>query len=330
MSLLPEASRRLTVLPLVLLAGVVLSGCSGTEQRPYPERVEIRRTSFGVPHIRAEDLGAMAYGLAWAHMEDYGELVVERLTMVRGELALHKGEEFVDSDFWWRRRYEQAVEAYPALHRDARDLYEGYSAAVNRYIELHPEEVPEWATPQFTGVDIAAHWVDETLDGAIRRFGSSQEQRRARRDSVSSSGDGSNAWAFGPSRTASGNSILVRNPHLSWGAGRYSVYYEAHIAVPGVIDFYGDFRVGYPMYFNGGFNRILGWSTTNNSPDLEEFYALAVDPQNPDAYFLDGESIPLESIRIAIEVRTGGEPIFVTREFLDTEIGLVVERTEDT
>jgi len=330
MSLLSEASRRLTMLPILLLAAHVLSGCTGTEKRPYPERVEIRRTSFGVPHITAEDLGAMAYGLAWAHMEDYGELVVERLTMARGELARHKGGEFVDSDFWWRRRYEQAVEAYPTLHRDARELYEGYSAAVNRYIELHPGEVPEWATPQFTGVDIAAHWVDETLDGAIRRFGSSQDQRRALGDLVSSSGDGSNAWALGPSRTASGNSILVRNPHLSWGAGKYSVYYEAHITVPGVIDFYGDFRVGYPMYFNGGFNRNLGWSTTNNSPDVEEFYALAVDPQNPDAYLLDGESIPLESTRIAIQVGTAGETAPVTREFFVTAIGPVVERTENT
>ena len=141
MSLVPEVSRRLTMRSLLLLAGLVLSGCSGTEQRPYPERVEIRRTSFGVPHITADDLGAMAYGLAWAHMEDYAELVVERLTMVKGELALHNGEGSLDSDFWWRRRYEQAVEAYPTLHRDTRDLYEGYSAAVNRYIELHPEEV---------------------------------------------------------------------------------------------------------------------------------------------------------------------------------------------
>jgi len=330
MSLLREASRRSSPPPFVLLVALALSACSAAEQRPYHERVEIRRTSFGVPHITAEDLGALAYGLAWAHMEDYGELVVERLTMARGELALRKGEEFVDSDFWWRRRYEQAVQAYPTLHRDVRDLYEGYAAAVNRYIELHPDEVPEWAVPRFTGVDVAAHWVDETLAGAIGRFSSSQEVRRARRDSVSSSGDGSNAWAFGPSRTASGNSILVRNPHLSWGAGRYSVYYEAQITVPGLIDFYGDFRVGYPMYFNGGFNRNLGWSTTNNSPDVEEFYALAVDPQNPAAYLLDGESIPLESTHITIEVAGAGDTASVTREFLDTAIGPVVERTADT
>ena len=315
-------------LALPLLLGPL--ACQGDASRAYPHRVEIRRTSYGVPHILAEDLGAMAYGLAWAHMEDYGRLVVERLTMARGELARHEGEDFVESDFWWRQRYEQAAKAYPTLEVDARNLYEGYSAAVNRFIELHPERVPAWATPRFTGVDIAAHWADETLDGATRRFLGSQESRRMRRDSAAASGDGSNAWAVGPSRTASGNAILVRNPHLSWGAGRYSVYYEAHITVPGGIDFYGDFRVGYPMYFNGGFNRNLGWSTTDNSPDVEEFYSLAVDPANPDAYLLDGQSLPLENNEIRIEVGGPSEGASVSRSFLDTEIGPVMNRTKDS
>ena len=31
----------------------------------------------------------------------------------------------------------------------------------------------------------------------------------------------------------------MRNPHLSWDAG----YYEAHITVPGKVNFYGDFRI---------------------------------------------------------------------------------------
>ncbi len=314
------------LLPLMLLP----LACRDGVDRSYPDRVEIRRTSYGVPHILAEDLGAMGYGLAWAHMEDYGRLVVERLTMVRGERALHEGADFVESDFWWRRRYHLATRAYPALNQDARNLYEGYAAAVNRFIEIHPERVQGWAMPEFTGVDVAAHWADETLDSAIRRFLDSQEELRARRDSAAASGDGSNSWAFGPSRTASGNSILLRNPHLSWGAGPYSAYYEAHITVPGEIDFYGDFRVGYPMYFNGGFNRHLGWSTTQSYPDIEEFYALTVDPENIDAYLLDGESVPLASTEIRVEIGGRSPVSSVTREFLDTEIGPVVERSNDT
>ncbi|MGD2217246.1 MAG: penicillin acylase family protein [Gemmatimonadales bacterium] len=76
-----------------------------------------------------------------------------------------------------------------------------------------------------------------------------------------------------PSRTKSGNAVLVRNPHLDWEAG----YYEAQVTVPGIINFYGDFRVGYPLFYNGGFNENLGWATTNNYPDLDEIYALDVE-----------------------------------------------------
>ena len=102
--------------------------------------------------------------------------------------------------------------------------------------------------------------------------------------------NGSNAWALAPSRTKSGRAILLRNPHLAWTAG----YYEAHLTVPGVVDFYGDFRIGGPLTVIGGFNWHLGWATTNsNSGDLSEIYALELDPARADHYRLDGASLPL-------------------------------------
>jgi len=110
---------------------------------------------------------------------------------------------------------------------------------------------------------------------------------------------GSNAWALAPSRTTSGHAILLRNPHLSWTAG----YYEAHLTVPGILDFYGDFRVGGPFGIVGGFNRYLGFATTNNGPDPEEVYALAADPARSDHVRLDGRSVPLTIDTVEVEVR---------------------------
>jgi len=293
----------------------------------------------------------MAYGLAWAHMEDYGQDLVHRLVRARGELSIHFGRDSLESDFWWRQRHLQAEAAYDDLHPDARALYEGYVAALNRYVELHPGEFTDWIQPDFTGRDIAAHWVDESFEGHVDRFLSSQEARRRHADSVAQSGDGSNAWAFAPSRTTSGHSILVRNPHLRWGSGYYGAYYEAHITVPGVIDFYGDFRVGYPLYFNGGFNRHLGWATTNNSPDVDEVYVLEPDPDQADHYLFDGESVPLERLTITVEyadeadatadaegasapseasdAAPGEGRASETREFWRSEIGPVIDRDED-
>ena len=56
----------------------------------------------------------------------------------------------------------------------------------------------------------------------------------------------------------------MRNPHLSFTSG----YYEAHLTVPDVLNFYGDFRLGGPFTIIGGFSDRLGWSTTNNNPSV--------------------------------------------------------------
>ena len=137
---------------------------------------------------------------------------------------------------------------------------------------------------------------------------------------------GSNAWAFAPSRTKSGKAILLRNPHLAWTAG----YYEAHMTVPGVVDFYGDFRIGGPLIVIGGFNRHLGFATTNsNSGDLSEIYSLALDPKSPDRYLLDGASLPIVREFRTVAFRDGDAMLSETREFLSTPLGPVVHRTDD-
>jgi acyl-homoserine-lactone acylase len=308
-----------------ILGAMGLCALAGCSAQPYHERVEIRRTAYGVPHILAEDLGAMAFGLAYAHMEDHGQDLVQHLLRVRGELARESGPDSIESDFWWRQRHRQAVRAYEGLHRDARDLYEGYAAGVNQYIEMHSEEFPDWVRPIHTGPDIAAHWVDENYQSSVDAF----RRSRARRDSgdtPAADGIGSNAWAFGPSRTVSGHAILLRNPHLRWGSGYYGAYYEAHVTVPGVLDFYGDFRVGYPLYFNGGFNRHLGWATTNNSPDVVEIYSLEVDSGRPDHYLFDGRSLPVDVERITVEFLDGSEMRAESREYRHTVLGPVIDQ----
>ncbi len=62
-------------------------------------QVEIRRTEYGVPHITAENIAALGFGLAYCQVEDHGERVLMGLVQSRGELALHVGRQALDSDF---------------------------------------------------------------------------------------------------------------------------------------------------------------------------------------------------------------------------------------
>lgn len=307
-------------------AALVAAPAAGQAPTPYPDRVEIRRTAYGVPHILAQDLAALGYGMAWVQLEDFGFRVVTNLIRGRGELGRYFGRDSIASDFHFRQTHRFAVERFHLLHQDTRDLYAGWAAAVNRYVATHAEAFPAWTPRTFTAHDVAALWVDETIEPKVNVFRRRLAARRAaeegRRDV------GSQAWAFAPSRTTSGRAILLRNPHLGWGPGWDNRYYELHITVPGVIDFYGDFRIGFPLYFNGGFNAHLGWATTNNYADLEEIYALDVDPGRPDHYLFDGGSVEMERRPVTVEYRNGDSLLTETREFWRTPLGPVVERGE--
>lgn len=307
---------------LLLVPGAVQA------QEPLWNRVEVRRTAYGVPHIRAEDFEAAGYGLAWVQLEDYGPRVALGLLQARGEMGKWFGRDSMESDFITQRDYRTAVEKYATLDAETRDVYEGFAAGVNRYIDRHPEEFPAGFAPRFTGYDVAARDVGGASLAAARRFLARMTPSPRRPPDAPQPGEsdpieeGSNAWALAPSRTKSRRAILVRNPHLSWTAG----YYEAHVAIPGVLDFYGDFRIGGPFGVIGGFNKDLGWATTNNAPDLDEIYALDVDPGGVDRYLFEGASLPLDRELITVAFRNGDGVSTETREFWSTPLGPVIHR----
>lgn len=295
--------------------------------------VEVRRTTHGVPHIRADNLESAAYALAYVQMEDYGSRVAMGLLRSRGEMGRWFGRDSIEHDFAARLTYASAVAGYPTLDRATRDVYDGFAEGVNRYVELHPEEFPSGFAPRFTGYDVLAHDVNVVtadqgarfvarLDPSVRPSVQRADDASALPEGEDPPDEGSNAWAFAPSRTKSGHAILLRNPHLNWNSG----YYEAHFTVPGVVDFYGDFRVGSPFAVIGGFNRYLGWSTTNNAPLLTQIYALDVDSTRVDRYLLDGASVPLERELVTVEFRNGTGLSSETRESWRTSLGPVIYR----
>ena len=316
----------------VVCMAAISRGTPAQEPNAAPDlarRVEVRRTAFGVPHIKAEDLRAAAYALAYVQLEDHGARVAVGLVRARGEMGRWFGRDSIESDFLAQRDYAVAVERYPQLDRHTRDVYEGFAAGVNRYIEQHPEEFPPGFVPRFTGFDVAARDVSSATPSDARRFlarftGSSGGRRSGGPpgDSVRTIEEGSNAWALAPSRTKSRRAILMRNPHLSWTAG----YYEAHVTVPGVLDFYGDFRIGGPFGVIGGFNRDLGWSTTNNAPDLDEIYALDVDTVAADHYVFNGTSLRAQRELVTVAFSNGRGISTETREVWRTPLGAVIHR----
>jgi len=315
------------------MATVLLPGSSAQDGQSADAElwrdVEIIRTEHGVPHIRARTLRAGAYGLAWVQSEDYGPRTAMSILRASGAMARVFGHDSIESDFGaWRDR-RRVMETFHQLDEATRDVYEGFAAGLNRFIELHADAFPA-SVPRFSGYDVAVLDIGGTSAGALRAYRRLLDPQ-PRRDTGGSEGyeavpsddnEGSNAWALAPGRTRSGRAILLRNPHLSWAAG----YYEAHLTVPGVIDFYGDFRIGGPFLVIGGFNRHLGFATTNNAQDLDELYELEADPSAPDHYRFDGQSIPMRRELATVTFRNGDAFATETREQWATPLGPVVYR----
>lgn len=360
------------LLVLALVLGSAVASLAQTTRELW-RQVEIIRTAHGVPHIRAANLRAAGYALAWLQCEDYGPAATPMsILQLSGRRASVEGSDALEFDFFILRHRERTLKNYGSLPRDVREVYGGFAAGVNRYIELHRSDFPAAMPSDFTAQDIAATEIIPFSTRKVRNFidklnpvigerrgrkgegetGSSSfasfrvgswfqdllktettklhEDTRKKNDDPPStnyeprsiSDDGSNAWAFAPSRTKSGKAILLRNPHLQWTAG----YYEAHMTVKGVVDFYGDFRIGSPFAVVGGFNRYLGFSTTNNSQDLDEIYAFDEDPKSPDHYILDGASHALTRSSFTVTVRNGDATSTETREFWSTQFGPVIHR----
>jgi len=125
---------------------------------------------------------------------------------------------------------------------------------------------------------------------------------------AASDGDalGSNNWAVAPARTRAGAALLAGDPHLDLTLP--SVWYEARIQVPGVVDAYGVTIPGLPAILLG-FNRDLAWSFTNSEADLMDRWIERVDdPARPSRYLLDGTWVPIVP-RLEAYLGPGGDTL---------------------
>lgn len=335
----PRLPHRMAALAVASLLFLV-PACGRRPALPDPDTLAsqaiIRRDDFGIPHILAQTEEAAAFAFGYAQAEDHAAEIGRRYIRARGQEALYFGAGGNENDFRMAQ-FDNLAEASRALD-DISDLYRrliaAYAAGVNRYVAGHRTELPPWM-PTITPADVLA----SSRAGAVNSLGGPSLPRQLRqkyeRSTSTEAGDlatddnpwldrpGSNAFALGGSRTASGKPILLGNPHLSWS----SLYWEAHVRVPGRIDFYGSTLVGIPV-LRAGFNDRLGFVTTNNAPDLDDVFALELDPEKPDHYRFDGRSRRLHERDVTIQVRNDDGTVRTeSRTVWTSALGPVIYRT---
>jgi acyl-homoserine-lactone acylase len=301
-----------------------------------PTDLRIARDRWGIPHVFGRTDADVAYGVAYAHAEDDFSTLQDVLAMTRGRLGVLTGADGARTDYVAQLLNARATVArdWPGMDADVRALFIAYAAGLNRYAELHPDEVKLRNLFPIIAEDVVAGFVIRSpfffgLDAVLGRLASneplSQEggppipgfgrwpaivsasdapssQRFA--GSLLGSGDGqngSNAFAVAPARTGDGSTLLVSNSHQPWTGG--AAWYELVVHSEQGWDFAGATFPGSPYPFLGH-NRDLGWTNTVNRPDLIDVYRLTLNEEGTH-YRYDGAWRPLQRRRVWLRIGWG-------------------------
>lgn len=96
---------------------------------------------------------------------------------------------------------------------------------------------------------------------------------------------GSNNWAVGGRKSATGLPILANDPHLQLTLP--SIWYQVQLTTPDV-NVYGVTMPGSPAVVVG-FNKDIAWGVTNVGSDVMDFYKITFRDESRSQYLHDGE-----------------------------------------
>jgi acyl-homoserine-lactone acylase len=271
-----------------LLLTLGLLGC-GTGDHAGPTANEILWDHYGVPHIYATDHVSLFHGYGWAQARAHGDLLLRLIGEARGRSAEYWGPDGLEQDRWyWTWGVPQGGERfYAEADPEMRRLVDAFAAGINAYAAEHPDRIAD-----ASAVVLPAEGSDmyRVISAILSLFSPARPVREQWAGTP-----GSNAWAIAPSKSVSGNALLLANPHLLWSGNM--TWFEAHLVAPG-IDVHGASLIGLPV-ITVGFNDRLGWTHTVNTVDTEDLYELTVEGA---AYRWDGDLREFEADTIVLRV----------------------------
>jgi acyl-homoserine-lactone acylase len=254
---------------------------------------EILWDTYGVPHIYGKTETGVFYGFGYAQAQSHGNLLLHIYGESRGRAAEYWGEEFLKSDKWvvLNSIYERGAQWYKQQTPQFRADLDAFAQGINDYAAKHPDKIDPAVKVvlPISGIDVIAH--------AERLTNYSYVASQGRILGGGGVSGGSNAWAIAPSKSASGHTMLLANPHLPWAPGQLT-YYEAQLEGPG-IHMYGATQVGLPV-LRFCFNNDLGFTNTVNQVIGDTAYKLTLAPGG---YMFDGKVLPFKSEERTIRVK---------------------------
>lgn len=305
-----------------------------------PYSAEVRTTSYGISHVKANDWGSLGFGYGYTYAAHNICVLAREVVAANGREAFYYGETSgrVDRDLFYTMVNNEAfIDSFIAsISNDGRELVKGYAAGYSRYLsdtgvsniavdcrdepwvrtiterdllKVYYKLILRASAGQLVGLINDAAPPASAAATVIDKDTVKQLNEQVLAADASELSKlrkpvdlGSNMYSLGANATQSGHGMVLGNPHFPWeGPLRW---YEIHLTIPGVLDVMGASLHGVPLV-NIGFNEHVAWSHTVSPAWRFTLFELSLVPGNPTQYLRDGVAVDMEAVQVSIEVTTG-------------------------
>jgi acyl-homoserine-lactone acylase len=286
----------------LLAALAALTACSApgalvVATEPAAAKNEILWDTYGVPHIYGRDANAVFYGYGYAQAHSHANEILRLYGEARGRGTEYWGAKFEDTAIWLIKNDVPARSQrwYEAQEPGFKAKLDAFAKGMNDYAAAHPQAIAAdvRVVLPVSGVDVVAHahrLMNYIYVASPNVGGEGDAPEPVPGASAADPGytgeDGSNTWAVAGTKTASGRTMLLQNPHLSWNTNFFT-YYEAHLVAP-EFELYGATQIGLPVV-RFAFNQQMGISNTVNGMVGATHYKLTL---KDGGYVFDGAVRP--------------------------------------
>ncbi|MUP46477.1 acylase [Gramella sp. BOM4] len=283
------------------------------------QQTKIHWDEWGVPHISSDNMEELFFAQGWAQMNNHANHILQLYSHSRGKAAEYWGGDKLQNDMIIHSLAFPGLadEWLTQMDPESKLIFNSFVKGMNAYAENNPEAILEENRKilPLSVKDVIMH----SMFVVFTRFVAGQELRITQQWPDM----GSNAYAIGPSRTESGNAMLVQNPHLPW-FGEF-LFFESHFLYEDN-NIYGANLVGLPGIAIG-FNNNLGWTHTDNVIDNSDLFEI---PLKDDGYLVDGEKRDFEKRMVNLKVKQEDGSLATHQiPVVKTIYGPVVKKSED-
>ena len=276
-------------------------------------QITIIRDNWGIPHVYGKTDADAVFGLLYAQCEDDFVRVEMNYVNALGRLAEVEGESKLYNDLRTRLFQDSifAIEIYKDVKGEIRILMEAFADGLNYFLHTHPQMKPKlieryqpWMPLLFSEGSIGGDIEAIALTKLKNFYGDGRDPADIKdmntNDGSEPEPKGSNGFAIAPSKSATGNALLLINPHTSF-------YFrpEVHVTSEQGLSAYGAVTWG-QFFIYQGFNEHCGWMHTTSQADAVDEYLETIIKHNDSLYYKVGNTKKaLLKKRITLKYKNG-------------------------